>query len=104
MLQDEVEGKYEQLNASLCSMLHPEAPPCKFWSKRYGAVPDAVSRLPLNDIILCQEFLVWPPVPGPESGELSLTSWCMMQNDVMMPCLAIAQMTTLYETQNVHGL
>ena len=41
-------------------MIHPHAP-CKFWSKSYGVVPDAMTSFPFNDFILCKDLLQWPP-------------------------------------------
>ena len=62
-----LQGKIERfckdnITGGTCSMLHSHAP-CKFWSRRYGAVPVAVAGVPINDKILCESFLVWPPQP-----------------------------------------
>ena len=67
-MQDGIEDVCKQINAEVCKWLHPRRPPCRFWNKKYGAVPDAVSRVPINNDILCADYLVWPPEPGPELG------------------------------------
>ncbi|CAL8463303.1 g2837 [Coccomyxa elongata] len=59
----EIEDFIAEINEHICSKLHPLTP-CKFWDKSYGAVPDAVSTVPINDSILYKQHLVWPP--GPE--------------------------------------
>ena len=65
LLQDEIEDFCKHITADICSKLHPHAL-CKFWKKSYGAVPDAVSRVPINDEVFCKEFLL---CPEPDLGE-----------------------------------
>ena len=71
LTQDKIEGIYAHINANICSDVHPDRP-CRFWKKSFGAVPDAVARVPINQDILAADFLVWPE---PEPGQ-SILSTC----------------------------
>ncbi|BDA45893.1 hypothetical protein COCOBI_07-6800 [Coccomyxa sp. Obi] len=68
--EDEIERFCQDINDDICSKLHQHAP-CKFWNKSYGAVPDAISIMPINDNILFEKLLAWPPEleSGAPSGE-----------------------------------
>ena len=59
MSQAEIERIGRMINTDLCSNLHP-ATPCRFWHHSYGAVPEAVTRLPYNNTVLRNELWKWP--------------------------------------------
>ncbi len=59
LLQDEIELFCKRKNEDMCTKLHPKMP-CRSWHRSYGAVPDAMSTMPINDNILCKRLPVWP--------------------------------------------
>ncbi len=65
MSQEEVERLGSEINKGMCSKTHPNTP-CIFWHHSWGAVPEAVTRVPFNNLILCTDLMKWPE---PASGE-----------------------------------
>lgn len=54
--EEEVEGFGKIINTDMCSKMHPRTPR-RFWHHSYGAVPEAVTRLPFNELVLCRDLM-----------------------------------------------